>query len=91
MALSMEYGDFKLHKANTFELDHVIAHKKSLKFDLQNVLMRVNLENSLPQKLPTIQYWLFEFEMSRLVIEKWLRSFKQLNIYYTKKQKYVFI
>ena len=87
----MEYGDFKLHKADTFELDHVIAYKKSSKFNLQNVLMRVNLENSFPQKLPTIRYSLFEFEMCRLVIEKWLRSFKQLRIYYTKKQKYVFI
>ena len=26
MALSMEYGDFKLHEAETFELDHMIAY-----------------------------------------------------------------
>ena len=40
----MEYGNFKLHKADAFELDHVIAYKKSLKFNSQNVLMEVNLE-----------------------------------------------
>ena len=27
MLLSMEYGNFKLHEADTFELDHVIAYK----------------------------------------------------------------
>ena len=56
MVLSMEYGHFKLHKADTFELDHVIAYKKSSKFISQNVLMEVNLENFLPRKLPAIWY-----------------------------------
>ena len=54
MLLSMEYSDIKPHEADTFELDHVIAYKQSSKFNLQNVLMQVNLENVLPQKLPTI-------------------------------------
>ena len=48
MLLSMEYGDFKPHEADAFELDHVIAYKQSSKFNLQNVLMEVNLENFLP-------------------------------------------
>ena len=56
MALSMEYGDFKPHEADAFELDHVIAYKKSSKFNLRNVLMEVNLKNFLPRKLPAIQY-----------------------------------
>ena len=53
--LSMEYGDYKPHEADTFELDHVIAYKQSSKFNSQNVLMEVNLENFLPRKLPTIR------------------------------------
>ena len=56
MALSMEYGDFKLHEADAFELDHVIAYKKSSKFNLQNVLMEVNLKNFIPRKLLGIRY-----------------------------------
>ena len=56
MALSIEYGDFKPHEVDTFELDHVIAYKKTLKFNSRNVLMEVNLENFLPRKLPAIQY-----------------------------------
>ena len=43
MALTMDYGEFKLHKADVFELDHVIAYKESSKFNLRNVLMEVNL------------------------------------------------
>ena len=54
MLLSMEYGDFKPHEADAFELDHVIAYKQSLKFNSRNVLMEVNVENFLPRKLPTI-------------------------------------
>ena len=47
---------FKLHEAGAFELDHVMAYnKKSLKFNSRNVLMEVNLEIFLPQKLPAIQ------------------------------------
>ena len=53
----MEYGDFKLHKSDAFELDHMIAYKKSSKFNSRNVLMGVNLENFLPRKLPTIWYF----------------------------------
>ena len=34
MLLSMEYGDFTPHEADTFELDHVIAYKQSLKYNL---------------------------------------------------------
>ena len=60
MALSMEYGDFKPHEAVAFELDHVIAYKKSLKFNSQNVLMVVNLKNFLPQKLPAIRYFSYK-------------------------------
>ena len=30
MLLSMEYGDFKQHEADAFELDHVIAYKQIL-------------------------------------------------------------
>ena len=61
----MEYGNFKPHKADTFELDHVIAYKQSWKFNSRNVLVEVNLENFLPRKLPTIRYtvpvkWLIE-------------------------------
>ena len=56
MLLSMEYGDFKSHEADIFELDHVIAYKQSLKFNLQNVLMEVNFENFPPPILPTIGY-----------------------------------
>ena len=56
--LSMEYGDFEPHEADTFLLDHVIAYKQSSKFNSQNVLMKVNLENFLPGKLPTIWYFL---------------------------------
>ena len=56
MLLSMEYGDFKPHEADAFVLDHVIAYKQSSKFNLQNVLMEVNLENFLPRKLPAIRY-----------------------------------
>ena len=52
----MEYGDFKPHKADVFELDHMIAYKQSSKFNLRNVSMEVNFENFLPQKLPAIQY-----------------------------------
>ena len=37
----MEYGDFKPHEADAFELDHVIAYKQSSKFNSQNVLMEV--------------------------------------------------
>ena len=55
MLLSMEYGDFKPHEADAFELDHVIAYKKSSKFNSRNVLMKVNLKNVLTGKLPTIQ------------------------------------
>ena len=54
--VSTEYGDFKPHEADTFELDHVIAYKQSSKFNSRNVLMEVNLENFLPQKLPAIRY-----------------------------------
>ena len=56
MVLSMEYGDFKPHEAAAFELDHMIAYKKSLKFNSRNVLMEVNLKNFLPRKLPAIRY-----------------------------------
>ena len=56
MLVSMEYGDFKPHEANAFELDHVIAYKQSSKFNSQNVLMEVNLKNFLYQKLPAIWY-----------------------------------
>ena len=56
MLLSMEYRDFKPHEADTFELDHMIAYKQSLKFNSRNVLMEVNLENFLPRKLPSIRY-----------------------------------
>ena len=56
MLLSMEYGDLKPHEADAFELDHVITYNWSLKFYSQNLLMEVNLENFLPQKLPAIQY-----------------------------------
>ena len=42
------HGDFKLHEAAAFEMDHVIDYKKSLIFNLRNVLMEVNLENFLP-------------------------------------------
>ena len=52
MLLSMEYGDFKPHEADAFELDHVIAYKK---YNSWNVLMEVNLENFLPRKLPAIR------------------------------------
>ena len=52
MLLSIEYGDFKPHEADAFELDHVIAYKQFSKFNSQNALMEVNLENFLPQKLP---------------------------------------
>ena len=44
----MEYGNFKPHEADAFELDYVIAYKQSLKFNLRNVLMEVNLEKFLP-------------------------------------------
>ena len=64
MLLSMEYGDFKPHEADAFELDHVIAYKQSSKFNLRNVLMEVNLENFLPQKLPTIQYVFLELALA---------------------------
>ena len=56
MLLSMEYGDFKPHKVDAFELDHVTAYKQSSKFNLHNNLMEVNLEYFLPQKLPAIWY-----------------------------------
>ena len=58
MLLSMEYGHFKLHEADAFELDQVIAYKKSSKFNSWNVSMKVNLENFLHQRLPTIRYQL---------------------------------
>ena len=47
MALSMEYGDFKLHEADAFELDHTIAYKQSSKFNLQmfSILKIFSLEN----------------------------------------------
>ena len=48
--------NFKPHEVDAFELDHVIAYKQSLKFNLRNVLMEVNLENFLPHKLPAIRY-----------------------------------
>ena len=53
MALSMALNYMK---QTAFELDHVIAYKKSSKFNSQNVLMEVNLENFLPRKLLTIRY-----------------------------------
>ena len=31
MLFSMEYGDFKPHEADAFELDHVIAYEQSSK------------------------------------------------------------
>ena len=43
------------HEADAFELYHVIAYKQSLKFNLPNVSMEVNLENFLPRKLPSIR------------------------------------
>ena len=52
----MDYGDFKPLEADSFELDHVIAYKQSLKFNSQNVSMEVNLKNFLPWKLPAIWY-----------------------------------
>ena len=52
MVLSMEYGDFKLHEADVFELDHVIAYKKSSKFNSWNALMEVNLENFSLENYP---------------------------------------
>ena len=54
----MEYGDFKPHEVDAFELDHVIAYKQSSKFNSRNVLMEVNLENFLPRKLPTIHTYI---------------------------------
>ena len=56
MVLSMEHGNFKPHEADAFELDHMIAYKKSLKFNSRNILMEVNLEDFLPQKLLAIRY-----------------------------------
>ena len=41
----MEYGNFKPHEADAFELDHMIAYKQSLKFTSQNVLMEMNRKN----------------------------------------------
>ena len=61
----MEYGDFKPHEADIFELDHVIAYKQSSKFNLRNVSMEVNLENFLTQKLPAsytvlkLNHWMY--------------------------------
>ena len=55
MLLSMEYGNFKLHEADAFELDHVITYKQSLKFNLQKVFLEVNLKKILPWKLPAIR------------------------------------
>ena len=54
MLLSMEYGNFKSHEVDAFELDYVIAYKQSQKFNSQKVLMEVNLKNFLPWKLPAI-------------------------------------
>ena len=51
----MEYGDFKPHKADAFELDYVIAYNRSVKFNSRDLLMEVNLEKFFPQKLPTIR------------------------------------
>ena len=34
MLLSIEYGDFKPHKVDAFELDHVIAYEQFSKFNL---------------------------------------------------------
>ena len=45
------------YEADAFVLHHVIAYKQSSKFNLQNVLMQVNLKNFLPRKLPTIRYF----------------------------------
>ena len=56
MLLIMEYGYFKPHEADTFELDHVIAYKQSSKINSRNTLMEVNLENFPLQKLPAIRY-----------------------------------
>ena len=42
MLLSMEYGDFKSHQADAFELDHMIAYKQSLKYNSRNVLMEAS-------------------------------------------------
>ena len=55
MLLSTERGNFKPHEADAFELDHVIAYKQSSKLNSRNVLMEINLENYLPQKLPAIR------------------------------------
>ena len=62
MPLSMEYGNFKPHEVDTFELDHVIAYKQCSKFNSRNILMEVNLENFFPQKLPAIWYILVTIE-----------------------------
>ena len=51
MLLSMEYGNYKPHEPDAFELDHMIAFKQFLKFNSQNILMEVNLENFLPYPL----------------------------------------
>ena len=56
MVLSMEYGDFKPHEADAFELDHMIAYMQSSNFNSRNVLMEVNLKNFLPRKLTAIWY-----------------------------------
>ena len=56
MLLSMEYGDFKSHEADAFELDHMIAYKQSSKYNSRNVLMEVSLKNFLPQKLQITHY-----------------------------------
>ena len=50
---------FKLYEADSSELDHVIAYKKSSKFNSWNVSMEVNLENFLRRRLPTIWYQLY--------------------------------
>ena len=64
MLLSMEYGDFKLHEADAFELNHVIAYKHSSKFNSRNVLIEVNLENFLPRKLSAIRYTTSKMEVT---------------------------
>ena len=65
MLFNMEYGDFKPHEADAFELDHMIAYKQSSKFNSRNVLMEVKLENYLLYGTPSLNttflnIWLFQ-------------------------------
>ena len=57
----MEYGDFKPHEADAFELDHMIAYKQSSKFNSRNVFDGSQPRKFSPLKITCITVFIIKF------------------------------